>query len=122
VEIGFHLYGVIIKNFGFEKCGNPNPAQPRTIVDMLRRFIHLPVQWGWTCNSNWQGMGKSFNLTIPTQDDLVLQGMIYNPKCKQIEVWGYYAKDKYVDTEYNGRPLNVSPDECRPESNKANGR
>lgn len=124
MEVGFHLLRVIIKNFGFEMCGKSNPAQPRTIVDMIKRFIHTPIRWGWTCNSDWQGVGKSFSLTIPTQEMVVLQGMTYNPKYKQIEVWGYYGEDKYVSTEYNERhprPLNGNPDQCRPESKERNG-
>jgi hypothetical protein len=91
----------------------------------MKRFIHLPVRWGWTCNSNWQGVGKAFNISIPTQEHLVVQGMKYNPQCSQIEVWGYYTDEKYIDTEYNertGSPKYVSPDFSRPESKEGNGR
>jgi hypothetical protein len=51
--------------------------------------------------------------------------MKYNPKCSQIEVWGYYTDEKYIDTEYNertGSPKYVSPDFSRPESKEGNGR
>jgi hypothetical protein len=90
----------------------------------LRRFIHLPVRWGWQCNSNWQGTGKAFEISIPTQDHLVVQGMKYNPQFKQIEVWGYLAEDKYVATEYNERhriPKYVPADISRPEGKEGNG-
>ena len=112
---------VIIKNFGILKCGKPNPVQPRAIVEMIRRFIHSSIRWGWTCNSDWQGIGKSFNVSIPAQEHLVIQGMKYNPNQRQIEVWGYYSEDKYVDTKYNGRPIYVPSDQCRPESEERNG-
>jgi hypothetical protein len=59
-----------------------------------RRLIHTSPKWGWTCNSNWQGVGKSFNISIPTQDAVVIQGMKYNKEFQQIEVWGYLAEDK----------------------------
>jgi hypothetical protein len=91
----------------------------------MKRFLHLPSKWGWQCNSNWQGVGKSFNITIPTQNHLVVQGMKYNPELCQIEVWGYTTGEKYIDTEYNERhrsPKYVPPDISRPESQEGTGR
>jgi len=90
----------------------------------LRRFLHKPVRWGWTCNSNWSGNGRAFEISIPTQDHLVIQGMKYNPKFNQIEVWGYLTEEKYIDTEYNERhriPQYVSTDISRPEAEERNG-
>jgi hypothetical protein len=81
---------------------------------IVKRFRWTDAtKWGWTCNSNWSGVGKSFNLSIPVQDDVVLQGMIYNPKCKQIEVWGHYAPDKNMGSIYN--------DITSPETTSRNG-
>ena len=92
----------------------------------LRRFIHLPVRWGWQCNSNWSGNGKAFEITIPTnQKDLVIQGMKYNPQFHQIEVWGYLAEEKYVAPQYNERDRStqyVPADICRPEGEEGIGR
>jgi hypothetical protein len=72
------------------------------------------TKWGWTCNSNWSGVGTSFNISIPVQEDIVLQGMIYNQKSKQIEVWGHYAPDKNIGSIYN--------DIQSPEGTSRNGR
>lgn len=57
--------------------------------------------WSWCCNSSWSGVGDSFNLSIPVQQNVTLQGMLYNPKSKQIEVWGHYSPDKNIASMYN---------------------
>jgi hypothetical protein len=70
-------------------------------------------------------MGKSFNISVPTQDHLVIQGMKYNPECRQIEIWGHLAEEKYVATKYNERDRStkyVPPDISRPESQEGDGR
>ena len=41
--------------------------------------------------ANYMGVGSHFKLTIPvnTGSRAVLQGMEFNPKFSQIELWGY---------------------------------
>jgi hypothetical protein len=74
------------------------------------------MRWGWVCNAQWVGLGKSFNVSIPVREAPYLQGMKYNPKANTIELWGYYGDEKYMSSLYNGRPLNGSSDIGHPES------
>jgi hypothetical protein len=63
-------------------------------------MVKLPY-WGWVCNSSWSGFGNAFKLAVPTNSHLVVQGCLYNPTYKQIEIWGYLTPNKKLDTEYN---------------------
>jgi hypothetical protein len=46
------------------------------------------------------GKGNQFNISIPTNKDVVVEGMKYNPTFKSIEVWGYVKPDKNIDPQY----------------------
>ena len=78
--------------------------------DIVRenRMVRLPsVNWGWTCNSHWQGFNKSWTLTIPAvREGLVIQGMRYNAQFNQIEAWGYIEGDNNVVTKYKDDVIN----------------
>jgi hypothetical protein len=89
---------------------------------LLRRFIHLPTRWGWTSEASWEGCGKAFNISIPAQEHLIIQGVKYNPEFRELEVWGHYANKKYMDTVYNGCSKYVPADIGRPESKEGDGR
>jgi len=64
------------------------------------------IRWGWECNARWGGIGKSFTLNIPTNKDVVIQGMRYNPTFKTIEAWGYIKEDNNIGTQYKNDLLN----------------
>jgi hypothetical protein len=76
--------------------------------------MKLPIRWGWTCNSDWTGLGRAFKISIPVQRDVFLEGMIYRPEYKRIEIWGYEIPDKNIPPMYN--------DKQSPEGTSRNGR
>ena len=68
--------------------------------------------WGWECNARWAGKGNQFNITVPTRDDVVIEGVKYVPAFKHIEVWGYMRPDKNMDTQYKNDFLNPEKPSC----------
>jgi|APGre2960657404_1045060.scaffolds.fasta_scaffold173331_2 hypothetical protein len=46
--------------------------------------------------ANYMGVGSHFKLTVPVNSGsrAVLQGMEFNPKFSQIEIWGYMEEPK----------------------------
>jgi len=75
------------------------------------------------------GAGNNFKISLPSQktygvgdfDSIVIQSATYNPKSHNIEVSGYFVKNKSITIEYNGRSKYVSPDISSPESQKDTG-
>lgn len=79
-------------------------------------MVRLPnLQWAWTCNSHWSGVGKSFNLLIPAlteRSNLVIQGCRFNPMFNQIEVWGYIEPENNITPKYKDDLSNSQRSSC----------
>jgi hypothetical protein len=91
---------------------------------MLRKLSTFAGRWGWQSEANWQCLGKSFNIKVDVNDDLVLQGMKYNARYKTIELWGYYGKEKTLPIVYKNddlRPHNGPTNIGYPEGAPTNG-
>jgi hypothetical protein len=60
---------------------------------MLKRWVG---KWSWSPMANYMGVGSHFKLTVPVNSGsrAVLQGMEFNPKFSQIEIWGYMEEPK----------------------------
>jgi hypothetical protein len=71
----------------------------------MRRFISKAVQWGWTSEAEWTGIGKTFKISIPTKKSyamyeprgLTIKSIKYDEVSKCIELLGHYEeKDKLL--------------------------
>ena len=63
--------------------------------------------------ANYMGVGSHFKLTVPVNNGsrAVLQGMEFNPKFSQIEIWGYMEEpqpepENHLEEKRNERGAN----------------